>query len=203
MARTTLATIFLMLACGATARGQDSGRVGLTMGYPASIGVIWQVSDRVAVRPELSFTDSTSESTSVLTIFGSGGVTTTTTQRSTTDSTTIGTGASLLYYAGRWESLRTYLSPRFGYTRNTSSTTPPSAIAAVTGGPANTEFTSTSYFVSGSFGAQYGLGRRFGIFGELGFGYSHIKSQNNLSLAGNGSGRSVSTRSGAGVIVFF
>ena len=33
---------------------QDAGKVGLTMGYPSSVGVIWNVAGRVALRPEIT-----------------------------------------------------------------------------------------------------------------------------------------------------
>ena len=36
--------------------GQEKGQVGLTVGYPASVGVVWHAVDRVAVRPEFTFT---------------------------------------------------------------------------------------------------------------------------------------------------
>ena len=30
-------------------------KVGLTMGYPTAVGVLWQVSDLVAIRPEFTW----------------------------------------------------------------------------------------------------------------------------------------------------
>ena len=36
-----------------TASAQDTPKLGVTMGYP-SIGVIWHVTDGVALRPEVS-----------------------------------------------------------------------------------------------------------------------------------------------------
>src|SRR5690349_6856829 len=63
-------TAALMLIVGGvgTADAQDDPRVGLTMGYPTAIGVLWHVSDRIAVRPEIDFSRSTatSEGTSPL-----------------------------------------------------------------------------------------------------------------------------------------
>jgi opacity protein-like surface antigen len=201
MARTTVATLVILFTCATAARAQDDSRFGLTMGYPASIGVLWRVSDRVAVRPEVSFTKTNTESTAVTTIFGPGGPTTFTSQV-TNDSWNVGTGASLLVNVGRWESLRSYVSPRFAYTRSTSTTTPPSSPVGSLP-QSSTEVTATTYFVSGSFGAEYTLGRRFGVFGEVGLGYSRIKTTAGQSIGGNLTSRVFGSRSGAGVILFF
>ena len=38
------------------ALAQDERRVGLVMAFPSEVGVLWQVSDRIAVRPDGSFT---------------------------------------------------------------------------------------------------------------------------------------------------
>ena len=44
----------ILLVCGmGSANAQDNPRVGLTMGYPTSIGVLWHVTDRIAIRPEI------------------------------------------------------------------------------------------------------------------------------------------------------
>ena len=51
--RFLLAAGLVCLTCG-TASAQGAGKTGVTMGYPASIGVIWHASDKVAIRPELS-----------------------------------------------------------------------------------------------------------------------------------------------------
>ncbi|HZT76028.1 MAG TPA: hypothetical protein VFA27_05185 [Vicinamibacterales bacterium] len=209
-----------MLAIGmlfvwtAAAAAQDAGQVGLTMGYPASIGVIWHVSDRVAVRPEISLQQIASMSTSVITSsigFGSDVTTVTNTTQTTTDQWAVGVGASALFYVHRWDALRTYVSPRFVYTRN-ASTNVGSLTAAATSSaiivfpntsPQTTEFTQQSYFVSGSFGAQYAVGAHFGVFGEVGFGYSHNTTASDEPGAGNSSGHTMSTRSGVGVILYF
>ena len=47
--------IVCSLLCVGTASAQDTRSFGVTMGYPASIGVLWHVNDRVAVRPEFAF----------------------------------------------------------------------------------------------------------------------------------------------------
>lgn len=164
----------------ASANAQERGRVGVTMGYPASIGILWHVSDRVALRPEFSFskTDSTSE-----------GIV-----DATTDFSSLGTGVSALFFSSITDNLRTYVAPRFSYTR--------------THGEGDvTESTTTSYSMAGMFGAHYLLGSRFAVFGELGFGYTRqdstaittIVSEIRTTSHGNG----VGTRTGIGVVLYF
>ncbi len=44
--------VLMLLVCGVgRAYAQDDPRVGLTMGYPTSVGVLWHVTDRIAIRP--------------------------------------------------------------------------------------------------------------------------------------------------------
>ena len=51
-----LAQIAAILAFGASRVGaQEQGRVALDLGYPPAFAVLWRVTDRVALRPELSF----------------------------------------------------------------------------------------------------------------------------------------------------
>ena len=50
----------LLLACG-TARAQDTGKAGVTLAYPASIGVIWHAGDNVAIRPDFTFSHSSTD----------------------------------------------------------------------------------------------------------------------------------------------
>ena len=66
--RWILATL-VFFPCVAAA--QERGDVGVFMGYP-SLGLIWQVSDKVALRPEISFDVSSTEIDSVFTDSGKG-----------------------------------------------------------------------------------------------------------------------------------
>ena len=50
-----------MLAIGRPALAQDEGRIAVTMSYPHSAGVVWRISDRIAVRPAFSFRRSQSD----------------------------------------------------------------------------------------------------------------------------------------------
>ena len=94
--------------------GQEKGQVGLTVGYPASVGVVWHAVDRVAVRPEFTFTQSTTEVTGILT-FSIGNQTQIAETLSTVTGTAVGTGVSALLYLTKRDSLVLYVSPRYAY----------------------------------------------------------------------------------------
>jgi autotransporter-like protein len=183
------------------ASAQDIPTIGLSMGYPASIGVVWQVTDGIALRPEIGVTKSSSEFIGSSTSFSSGGVTTTSSTSTTTDSWQVSAGLSALFYLSKHDALRTYVSPRWAYTRvsSTPSSTTGVQTGVVSGASGHTNF------VSGSFGAQYALGDRFSVFGEIGLGFSRTVSS---PFAGSfatidSRASSLGTRSGAGVILYF
>jgi len=193
---------------------QDEPRFGIVMGFPAQVGVLWNVASRLAVRPEINWSKSATESTTTSapivvngTVIVPGSSTTT-----RSDNWQIGVGVSALVYLSKGDALRTYVSPRFVYSR-TSDTydlglpdvgLPPTLVPR---GPVTTVI--TSYAASGSFGAQYALAKRFGLFGELGLNYSHTGNRNStppltpLSFDTNASNWTIGLRSGVGGIVFF
>jgi hypothetical protein len=193
------------LASGASA--QDDPKVGVTMGYPASIGVIWQVTDWVALRPEVSVAKSSSEfttTTSLTTFSGSPfeipvpGATTTTTTVNRSDAWQASVGLSALFYVSKRDALRTYLSPRWMYTRLSSNSG-----SSIVG----TGSTSSVNFVSGSFGAQYALARRFSVYGEVGLGFTRTVNSPAATVSviaiASTTSSALATRSGAGVILYF
>lgn len=182
-----------LLFAAATARAQTSSaqpipfsepenRIGLTMGYPSSFGVVWEVNDRLALRPELSFSVGTSEGSAA-------GVT-----RTSSDTWTVGLGISALIYLKNWDALKTYVAPRFTYSRGTSS------VESGFGG--DNDLKSEGFTLNGLFGAQYALHRRFSVFGEVGVGFSD--GETTLSgIDGRTESTSFGTRTGVGVILFF
>ena len=205
--KTTLVLATAMLLVASRARAQDTPKIGLTMGYPSAVGVLWQIGDRVAVRPELSLSHVGDEASS-LDVAGA-------TQPTTDQSTVVGAGVSALFYFGARDSLRTYVSPRFSYARTA---------ASAASGTSTSDTTISLYQVTGSFGAQYTLGRRFGVFGEIGAGYSRTNTAlssvvtittgsvsngvltqvvRTQSLSSAAHSNAVATRSGVGVIIFF
>jgi hypothetical protein len=175
--------------CASGAAAQDSGTVGVTMGYPASFGLIWRVTDTLAIRPELSLAGTSSTSESI----------TATTSSLESDGHAIATGASALFYVARFDQLRTYVSPRFSYARTTNSGTITNSFGLP---PSNTKTTATAWGGSGSFGAEYALSKKFSAFGEIGLGVTRTTVKSNTSVAQQHS-TAWSTRSGVGVIFYF
>jgi hypothetical protein len=202
---------FLLTMHSEPARAEDSPRVGLTIGYPASVGLLWHISDRLAVRPDFGFSWTSSEAPSSSAIGLSS---------ASNSSTRAAVGIGGLIYVAKWEALRTYLAPRFGYSRGTSTTEGTSTSISFTSFPPITETTTTSsyttttkssiYEASGSFGAEYTLGTRFGVFAEVGVAFTHVPSPSvssnrtpTLPTVDLGGSKGVGTRSGIGAIVYF
>ena len=139
----------LWVSCTASSlHAQERGQVGLTMGYPPAVGLVWHVTDLVAVRPEISFTSSASDPTSIP-VLGT----------STSSSSTLGVGVSALFYLWKWDALRAYVAPRFTYSRldgsserTTQMLTFPSLSTVTTTTTTETTLTTESYV--GLFGAQ-------------------------------------------------
>lgn len=170
--------VWLTACCGLAAvtgaSAQERGRVGITMGYPASVGVLWHVTDGMAIRPDFRISGSSSEPIE-------------------SSSWTFATGVSALFYMRAADNVRTYVAPRFEYQRGSSTAE----------GFAGQDVSRTSHAlgVSGSFGAEYTPNRRFGVFGEIGFSYSRLKTDASLftpETTGHGWG----TRAGVGVIFY-
>jgi len=169
MATMALTTIGVMPAAA-----QEAGTVGLTLASESTVGLTIQATGRIAVRPEVGFTRSTSEGT------GSGG-------KRTTSSWS--PGLSLLFYVKSWDNTRLYLSPRWLYSSLTSADAASSFESKATGNA-----------VSAMLGAQHNITERFAAFGEVGIGRSSSKSDSGLSSS---SSNFWSTRSTVGAIVFF
>jgi hypothetical protein len=175
----SLLVVLASLGVPGLASGQDAGQKGITMGYPESIGLVWHVTDTVAVRPEFRFAHSTTD-TNVPVASGNA------------SSTSVGVGVTALFYLKRYDSLRTYVAP--GWTHNH---TDPGA-----------GMTANSDTLAGMFGAQYAVGKRFSIFGETGIAFSHSTSKSDIAVPPivdtlSVHGKSVATRTGAGVIFYF
>lgn len=179
-------TVFVFLAVCLTAvrsaSAQDTRSFGVTMGYPASVGMLWHLSERLAIRPELSF-DVFSSDTENASPIAAG---------SSSDGHAIAVGFSALFYVARWDLTSAYVVPRYAYSRTESSIEGPLA--------GLTDSTIRAHAVSVSFGAQHRLGERFGIYGELGL--EHDRSTTEITTA-ELRRRALGTRSGVGVVVYF
>lgn len=167
--------VLTFVAMPAIGSAQETGRVGITMGYPESIGVMWHVTDKVALRPEFAFSHTSSDTNLpvVDTSFSSTGVS---------------LGLSALFYMTERDHVRPYVAPRWTYNHSDSDT-----------GPRLTTNT-----LSALVGAQYALGSHFSVFGETGVSYGHSSSKSDVTIATvTATGNSFGTRTGAGVIFYF
>lgn len=177
------ASLFVLLA-PALAGAQDKGQAGVTMGHPGSIGVLWHVTERVALRPDFQFSYISSEAESP----GVG-------LTSSSHGWNIVPGISALFYLKRFDDLRTYVSPRVTFARSTSSFD-----SAFSGNTATS--TNKTYAGTLSFGAQYSLGQRFAVYAEAGFGASRTTGSSGQSSART-SGHQWTTRTGIGAVLYF
>jgi hypothetical protein len=180
---TRLLIFTVLLGIPVAVSAQDKGQAGITMGYPASIGLVYHLSDKIAVRPDFSFAHSTSE-----TDLPSGSV--------GSDSSGFSIGVSALLYLRAWDKLRTYVTPRYGFSRASNDTD------SVLGGESSVHTTTTIHAFAGLFGAQYALHRHFSLFGEVGVNVSHSSGTSNTTTITSTS-NSIVSRSGVGVVLYF
>ena len=230
--RVALIASFFIALFVSVASAQDKGKVGLVVGYPATVGVLWQVSDRLGLRGEGTFAwassslddPATPASTStfttpdgaIVTIGSGAGIG----AHQETHTVTGSLGVSALITLTKADLLRTYIAPRVAWAMSRSTTKieydlsrflPPSFLPP----PGFTEFQnqefttkSTTPSYGASFGATTMLRDRFGVFGELGFAYTSTGSSP-LLIGGSSESdttresRTVSLRSGIGVTIFF
>jgi hypothetical protein len=162
----------------AFASAQEAGKVGVTMGFPASVGIIWHVSEKVAVRPDFAFVHSTYDS-----------------DLGDASSDSVGLGASVLVYLKKWENSAAYFAPRFAWSHASSE-------SEADFGGFESKSSGDAYTYSGSFGAQGWIGRRFSAYGEVGLSYSTGTSESEVSERETTSG-GFNIRSGVGVVLYF
>ena len=179
--------------------------------YPTSVGVQWQVADRLAIRFDGTYRHSTVESSSTPTplpalpnviripipVFE---------VRSSTRNTGAELGVSVLFDLHRSDELRLYLAPRIGVliSSNEIETTitglTPADLAAVTF-PANRETTSSSPSGGVALGASHDISPRLRIFAEAGVTYTRGTldgfALNDIKQSSFG------LRSGVGAVVLF
>lgn len=194
MRRRNLVYLVVVLAVSAArgAAAQDAGAVGVVMGYPGALGVVWHVTDGIALRPDVSLTRSTSETTST----GLGGTLTTV---STGEGWNTAVGLSALVTLKTVDRLRLYVAPRLAWSYSNSEN---GSGAAGTG----IAFTTTTKGLigSGSFGTQYQLHDRFAIFGELGLQYSGLDSTSDFpGSRSSGDSTTIGLRSAVGATFYF
>jgi hypothetical protein len=169
-----------------TARAQEPGRLGVTMVYPGTIGVLWHATTRLAIRPEIGFRRNSNEGAVVVGITDvfNGAPFTGSTTTTVNSSWFVSPGVSLLVFVARWDEVSAYVTPGYSYTRNshTSVTTTQGGLTTIPVLPSasriETEHSASHWHeFRGAFGVQYVPHRRFGVFGEA--GVSH--TENSLS----------------------
>ena len=181
MTRPVCAAVLTTILCTATSSFAQERRTGLVVSTGSAVGLVLPISERLAIRPEMSFSVAEVES-----------------DRGSETETSAVTGAvSVLITLRRWDDLRTYVSPRLSFIRTTGT-------SVVTSGPTSNSFetTNTGSGIAGSFGADYRLGERFAIFGETGLTFSRQTSDSDFS-ADDSTSRSFGTRTAVGIVFFF
>jgi len=198
--RIIASTVIVLLVGGGAASAQESGHVGLSMGYPEKIGVLWHVTERVAIRPGISLSNTSSDPEFS---FGLSGGPTSTRTTSSNDASSIGVQVDALFSVGVWDNVHAYIAPGYEYGRSTFR----SVMTTVSTGPLGSSTTSETqkthghdHEVRGIFGARYVPHRRFGVFGEMGLHYSKSESAFFESILRQ---RSWGTTTGVGVIFYF
>ena len=199
--RMTWAVAVLVMVMGwRTAASAQDERVGLTMGYPTAVGVLWQVSDRVAIRPEFSWAQQSLDNENGF-------------AQTAVDSTVVSVAISALVRLRQWGPVRSYVAPRFEATRTTVETTVDLQSVFPPGFPSplptsqTTKVTGTAYEGGGSIGVQASPAPHFGVFGEVGVMYARNKTSDASSTTPLSSpttrAHTVGLRSAVGVILFF
>jgi hypothetical protein len=170
-------TLLVVMLYARPSSAQETAHVGLMAAFPSAVGVVWQPTTLFAVKSDFTFSQSGTDT------FESS-------------STSVGVGIGPVFYLRKWDNLRAYLSPRFGYQRFSFTTSASSFSSPLT----------NNYSGSGSFGAEYLLHRHFAVFGETGLVYSRSRNVSSSTIAGPalGSGSySWGTRTGVGTILYF
>jgi hypothetical protein len=157
------------LLIAAPASAQTDRKVGITLGYPARVGVLWHVTGRFSLRPEIGWSFGTTESEIDFTS-GTGLPPRTSTIEGDNWLATI--GLSVPFTVKSWDALRVTLVPSYRYTQQTST----SVSSFFVGGALPTISTreTITYEHSGgaAFGVQFTPHQRFAIFGETGLQYT-------------------------------
>jgi hypothetical protein len=188
----------LALSC-VPARAQDRGQVGIAMGYPSIVSVIWHATDRIAIQPKISFSHSSGRFAVDSDLIINGVVVSTSSVTTSSDGWSVAPGVNVLCYVGRWDNVSAYLAPGYTFARG-SSTSTTTLQSPFSGAQTQTRTYSTeAHEVRGVFGVQYTPHRRFAVFGEHGLRYSRSTG----GLSGDGTNYSIGNTSAVGAILYF
>jgi hypothetical protein len=170
-----------------SASAQEKGKTGIFMGS-SGLGLIWHATERVAIRPEVSFSRATYE-----------------TPTSETDANSYSVGVSALFYMAKRDNAAAYFAPRYVYTHSSGEIRYNSLLSLPTLFPTTAEQSASASQVSGSFGAQYWLGSRFSVFGEAGLAYGtgESESQSGFGMVAKTDSNAFSTRASVAAAFYF
>ncbi|HEY3884676.1 MAG TPA: hypothetical protein VGL62_05675 [Vicinamibacterales bacterium] len=115
--RRSLCALVAIVLCASTASAQDPSKIGITMGYPASVGILWNASNTIAIRPTIDFAGTSATESGVAT--------------STDRSVTL--GADVLFYVRKYDRLRTYVAPHVDYAHGSNRSQPTADGSAISG----------------------------------------------------------------------
>ena len=169
--------------------------MGVTMGYPGAIGVVWHVTDGLALRPDVTVTRNSSESRTTGELFEGQSLS----ASNTSEGWASAVGLSALVNVRTIDRLRLYLSPRVAYSYSSSEneTGLSGALSAFTA-------TTRGIIASGSFGTQYNVHDRFALFGEVGLQYTTLTTESDFPGSSNETdSTSFGLRSAVGVTFYF
>ena len=167
-------TLALLLLAPATALAQEERTVGVSMGYPSTVAVLWHATDRVAVRPEITFSTSSTD-----------------VGDRDSSASAVSVGASVLFYVLQRDALSTYVAPAYGYAHGSNEST------------SGLESTSRAHNISGSFGVQYRLGERVSVFGETGISFTATTLEADDAFGSSTTSDRFGNRSAVGLVFYF
>lgn len=126
---------------------QDAGKVGLAVTTGADIGIIWNITERIAILPAVDFTYLSTRARPF------------NLEPLERDDSLYNVGLNIAAQLTVAEpgAFRLFVSPSYGKTWSTSGTL----------------VSESNYTVGGAFGARYALNDRFSLFGETGILYRH------------------------------
>ena len=91
------------------ASAQERRQFGVTMGFPAAVGVVWHATEKIGIKADVNFSLVSSE-------IDAGPFL----PERETSTNSFGFGVAGLFYTGRSDNVSLYFSPRFAYTTTTS-----------------------------------------------------------------------------------
>jgi outer membrane protein W len=177
-----LAVVTLLVT--ATAYAQEPSKVGITMAYPASFGIVWDASKAFAIRPAITFGGGSSNDAASI---------------AESSNWNVGATISALFYMKKYDNVRTYVSPSYRYSHTSTKTTPSSSTQP---GLPSVELTGNGNGASGTFGAEYAPTSRVRIYAEIGFAYVHAKNSVTITSFSNSTTNTWGTTAGVGFVFY-